>query len=74
MYDFVNRSDTHDNDGLVEILETRIMKGSRSEIPEAWERASPVARVSEYALARKATPTPTGAPGAEALTGAEAEV
>jgi acetyl esterase/lipase len=47
VYDFANRSETHYNDGMLEILEKRIMKGAPHEIPEAWERASPVARVSE---------------------------
>jgi acetyl esterase/lipase len=49
VYDLANRNQTHYNDGLVEILETRIMKGARDEIHEAWDRASPVMRVNESA-------------------------
>jgi acetyl esterase/lipase len=47
VYDFANRSETMAHDGMLEILEQRIMKGSREEIPEAWDRASPVTRVGE---------------------------
>jgi acetyl esterase/lipase len=45
VYDFVNRSGTHLHDGLGDILERQIMKGSKQEIPEAWDRASPIARI-----------------------------
>jgi acetyl esterase/lipase len=45
VYDFANRNRTYAHDGLVEVLEQRIMKGSREEIPEAWDRASPITRV-----------------------------
>ena len=31
------------------VLERQVMKGSPLEIPEAWDRASPIARVSEEA-------------------------
>jgi len=47
VYDFLNRNDTWPNDGLVSMLERRIMKGSPDEIPEAWDRASPISRVNE---------------------------
>ncbi len=47
VYDFANRSQTHYNEGLRQVLETRIMKGAPHEIPEAWDRASPVTRVNE---------------------------
>ena len=32
-----------------EVLEERVMKGSREEMPEAWDRASPITRVNEEA-------------------------
>ncbi len=47
VYDFANRNQTHYNEGLKQVLETRIMKGAPHEIPEAWDRASPVTRVNE---------------------------
>ncbi len=47
VYDFANRSETHYNDGLTQVLETKIMKGAPHEIPESWDRASPVTRVNE---------------------------
>jgi acetyl esterase/lipase len=46
VYDFANRNRTYSHEGLVQVLEERIMKGSREEIPEAWDRASPITRVS----------------------------
>jgi acetyl esterase/lipase len=49
VYDFANRNRSYPHDGLAEVLEERIMKGSREEIPEAWDRASPITRVSEDA-------------------------
>ncbi len=49
VYDFANRNRSYPHDGLVEVLEQRIMKGSLEEIPEAWDRASPITRVSEDA-------------------------
>ena len=45
VYDFTDRNQTHRNDGLGEILERQIMKGAVHEIPEEYDRASPVARV-----------------------------
>jgi acetyl esterase/lipase len=47
VYDFANRNETQINDSMFQILETRIMKGAVHEIPEAWDRASPVMRVNE---------------------------
>ncbi len=46
VYDFVNRNQTWRNEGLQGVLEQRILKGSLAEIPEMWDRASPVSRVS----------------------------
>jgi acetyl esterase/lipase len=49
VYDFSNRNRTYSHDGLLEVLEQRIMKGGREEIPEAWDRASPITLVSANA-------------------------
>ena len=49
VYDFADRNQTQHNEGLKQVLETKIMKGSLQEIPEAWDRASPVMRVNENA-------------------------
>lgn len=49
VYDFANRNRTYPHDGLLQVLEQRIMKGSREEIPEAWDRASPITRVGAEA-------------------------
>lgn len=49
IYDFTNRNATYPHDGLFEVLEQRVMKGSREEIREAWDRASPITRISEDA-------------------------
>jgi acetyl esterase/lipase len=45
VYDFTNRNQTQPGEGMSEFLEQRVMKGSLSEIPEAWDRASPVTRI-----------------------------
>ena len=45
IYDFADRRGLWPNQGLSELLETHVMKGSVAEIPEAYDRASPVARV-----------------------------
>jgi acetyl esterase/lipase len=45
VYDFTNRNQTLRNDGLSNVLERQVMKGALSEIPEAYDRASPIARV-----------------------------
>ncbi len=47
VYDFANRNQTWPSDSLARMLERRIMKGALHEIPEAWDRASPVTRVNE---------------------------
>ena len=47
VYDFLNRNQTVPGDGMVPFLEKRVMKGSPDEIPEAWDRASPISRVNE---------------------------
>jgi acetyl esterase/lipase len=49
VYDFANRNATYPHSGLIDILESRIMKGSRDEIPEAFDRASPIVRVHDDA-------------------------
>lgn len=45
VYDFLDRAGVMAHDALARTLERRIMKGSPSEIPEAYEQASPVAHV-----------------------------
>lgn len=49
VYDFTNRNQTKHGEGMAELLEQRVMKGSIHEIPEAWERASPISRIDETA-------------------------
>jgi acetyl esterase/lipase len=49
VYDFANRNETHRHTGMIEFLEQRVLKGSRQEIPEMFERASPIARVGAAA-------------------------
>jgi acetyl esterase/lipase len=49
VYDFVNRNRTWRHEGLQGVLERRILKGSLAEIPEKWDRASPVSHVSAEA-------------------------
>jgi acetyl esterase/lipase len=45
VYDFVDRHQTLHSPDLLELLETRVMKASLEEAPEAYEKASPMARV-----------------------------
>lgn len=45
VYDFADRAGVYRNDGLVDILEKRVMKAARHEARDAYEKASPVARV-----------------------------
>lgn len=45
IYDFTNRHNLWHHDALTELLEERIMKASREECPEAYEKASPLSRV-----------------------------
>jgi len=47
--DFTDRNGVYPNDGLRVLLEKQVMKGSQQEIPEAWDRASPIARVGSHA-------------------------
>jgi acetyl esterase/lipase len=49
VYDFVNRNGTHRHMGMIEFLEQRVLKGRRDEIPEMFDRASPITRVSAEA-------------------------
>jgi acetyl esterase/lipase len=49
VYDFTNRHGTRLDDGLAELLETKVMKGSQEELPEEYAKASPVDRVREDA-------------------------
>lgn len=49
VYDFANRNLTQRNDSLADILERQIMKGSIDEIPEEYDRASPISRVQSDA-------------------------
>ncbi len=45
VYDFADRHATWPHEGLKDILSKQVMKGSLEEIPEAWDRASPIARI-----------------------------
>jgi len=45
VYDFVDRHQTLHSPDLLDLLETKVMKASLSEAPEAYEKASPIARV-----------------------------
>ena len=45
VYDFTNRHDRDRNDGMRRFLERVVMKKSRDEDPQAFERASPLCRV-----------------------------
>jgi len=49
VYDFTNRNQTRHGEGMGELLEQRVMKGSMQEIPEAWHRASPISCIDEKA-------------------------
>ena len=46
VYDFTNRFGVWRHDGLRHVLERQVMKASLDEAPEAYEAASPVARVT----------------------------
>ena len=43
--DFSDRNGVYPNDKLSRLLEKKVMKGSKDEIPEDWDRASPIMRV-----------------------------
>ncbi len=45
VYDFTDRYHTLRNGDLLRLLEKRVMKASREEAPEAYEKASPIAQV-----------------------------
>ncbi len=45
VYDFLDRSGTWPHGGLEHVLERQVLKGSREEIPERWEQASPLSHV-----------------------------
>ena len=49
IYDFADRHDHWPNRGMKSLLERLVMKVKRSEAPEAYEKASPIARVREDA-------------------------
>jgi len=49
VYDFVNRNETHRHMGIIEFLEKHVLKGRRDEIPERFDRASPIMRVGAEA-------------------------
>lgn len=49
VYDFTDRNRVYRNPGLAEVLESRVMKASRAEAPEAYEKASPLSRVQAAA-------------------------
>lgn len=49
VYDFLDRESAYHHGALEELLERRVLKGSREEIPEVWDHASPVSRVTEQA-------------------------
>lgn len=49
VYDFADHEGVWDHPGLEEILERQVMKASRSEAPESWDEASPIARIHEKA-------------------------
>jgi acetyl esterase/lipase len=49
VYDFANRNETHRHTGMIEFLEKRVLKGRRDEIPEMFDRASPITRVGTEA-------------------------
>ena len=43
--DFSDRNGVYPNRSLSRLLEKKVMKGSKDEIPEDWDRASPIMRV-----------------------------
>lgn len=45
VYDFTDRHGVYRNPGLMRLLESRVMKATRSEAPEAYSKASPFSRV-----------------------------
>ena len=49
VYDFLDRNRAWPHGGLRQVLEKQVLKGSREEIPELWEQASPLSHVHEGA-------------------------
>jgi acetyl esterase/lipase len=49
VYDFADRHGSWPHDGLRQFLGRQVMKGSLEEIPETWDEASPITRVSAEA-------------------------
>ena len=49
VYDFTDRHGVWPHPGLQQLLERQVMKVSIDDAPEAWERASPIARISSAA-------------------------
>ena len=49
VFDFLDRSGAWQHSGLRQILERQVLKGSPEEIPELWEKASPISHVHENA-------------------------
>jgi acetyl esterase/lipase len=49
IYDFLDRESAQHHGALEELLERRVLKGSREEIPDVWHAASPVSQVREDA-------------------------
>ena len=49
VYDFTNRHGVWRHQALAELLERQVMKASREEAPQAYEKASPLSRVSPAA-------------------------
>ncbi|MBZ0253052.1 MAG: alpha/beta hydrolase, partial [Candidatus Methylomirabilis sp.] len=45
VYDFMDRHGVAHRNGIDGLLERSVMKGSQDEIPEEWEKASPIARI-----------------------------
>ena len=45
VYDLIDRHSVYRNQGLARLLESRVMKASRTEAPDAYHRASPLSRV-----------------------------
>lgn len=45
VYDFLDRSHVWPHGGLKDVLEKHVLKGSREEIRERWEQASPISHV-----------------------------
>jgi dipeptidyl aminopeptidase/acylaminoacyl peptidase len=45
VYDFTDRNGVYRNPGLMRLLESRVMKASRTEAADAYDRASPLSRV-----------------------------